>query len=487
MKHGVLGSLAGLVSILFTALAPGNAGAISPDLRKQLASEEDRQEQVEYTPDVSQLQIGLSRDVSTLEGCLDIEGEVLPWNVYHKFKHRDNLGQELIAYAQNIDSLTTQGNEPEQFELLLNGLQIYAQNLAIIGNAPEDPQKERQLLEDITQARTTLQDYNTQQSHLANNDSILQQYVNNLDQSSLNQRQQTQLFQRLFTLDDKPQLQTQIATILKQSFENMPGDKIGIIGTNDIPYAIADNRVAQLSILGVDIQDTNRKLLRSGPVRAIDRELNPVDGFYLLNAERLAHYGINPDDTITIEGETGLVYATGDTTTTDFLFSLYEQLPINPTQQQRLLVNYMFSDIDPDNISGQVTQPRNRGKSVVFSFVPMLDTTVEVLHPSSQKYSTTTLYISPEMEQGVEDYKLPAWGVSPIDLQQIQSSLDQYDQAFADYVRANLPELEQSAREQAEAFSRMITPYLQIASNPALEYTIDANSSQEPNEHLPIE
>lgn len=488
MKHTVLGSLAGLASILLTAIAPGPAEAISRELRDQLADEENAmQEQVEYTPDVSQLSAGFSRDVSTLEGCLNIDKEVLPWNVYHKFKHRDSLGQELIAYAQNMDSLTTQGNESQQFEFLLDGIQVYAQNLIEIGNGPDDPQKGRQLLEDITQARTILQDYNTLQSQIASNDSALQQYVNDLDQNSLNQRQQRQLFQRLFTLDDNPQLQTQIATILKQSFENLPGDRIGIIGTNDIPYAIADNRVVQLSVLGVDIQNTNRKLLRAGPVRSIDRELNPVDGFYLLNAERLAHYGINPDNTITIEGETGLVYATGDRTTTDFLFSLYEQLPISPTQQQRLLVSYMFSDIDPDNTSGQVTQPRNRGKSVVLSFVPMLDTTVEVLHPQSQKYSTTTLYISPEMEQGVEDYKLPAWGVSPTDLENIESSLDQYDQAFADYVITNLPKLEQSAREQAEAFSRMITPYLQIANS--TEYISDTNdcTEEQSEQHQPIE
>jgi hypothetical protein len=489
MKHGVLGSLAGLATILFTALAPGNAAAISPDLRKQLS---EQTTQVEYTPDVSQLSTGFSRDVSTLEGCINGDGEFLPYNISNKdngFIYRDNLGQELIAYAQNLDSLTTQGNEPEQFEFLLNGMQVYAQHLIEIGNAPEDPQKGRQLLSAIQEARTTLQDYNTLQSQLVQDDSALQQYVTSLDSNSLNQRQQRQLFQRLFSLDNNPELQTQIATILKQSFENLPGDRIGIIGTNDIPYAIADNRVVQLSVIGVDIQDTNRKLLAAGPVRAISKELNPVDGFYLLNAERLAHYGINSDNTITIEGETGLVYATGDRTTTDFLFSLYQQLPIDPTQQQRLLVSYMFSGIDPDNTSGQITQPRNRGKSVVLSFVPMLDTTVEVMHPNAQKYSTAICYISPEMEQGVEDYKLPAWGVSHTDLENIESSLDQYDSAFADYVRANLPELKQSAREQTEAFSRMITPYIQIANSTTQEYTIDANGcTEEPSEqHQPIE
>ena len=102
----------------------------------------------------------------------------------------------------------------------------------------------------------------------------------------------------------------------------------------------------------------------------------------------------------------------------------------------------MFSGVDPDNTSGKVNQPRNRGKSVVLSFVPMLDTTVEILHPQSQKYSTTTLYMVPEMKQDLEDYVLPEEEIPQEDLEQIQSSLNQYDQAFADYVRELLPEFD---------------------------------------------
>ena len=444
MKHRILGSLAGLVSLLVTTILPYTAEAISPDLRKQLAREEDRTTQVEYLPD----HYSFSKDVSTIEDCFNYNTKKFSdYSIENNFENRDNLGQELIAYAQNMDSITTQGNEPQQFEFLLDGMQIYAQYLVTIGNAPTDPQKGQQLLSAIQEARTTLEDFYTLQTQLAQDDSALQQYVSNLDSNSLNQRQQKQLFQRLFTLDNNPQLQTQIATILKQSFENLPADRIGIIGVDDIPYATTDNRVAQLSVMGVDIQDTNRKLLSTGPVGVIDRELVIERGFYRLTPDSLRQAGINPDE-ITRGDETGVVYVLGKATTTNFLFSLYQQLPENPNQQQRLLVSYMFSGIDPDNVSGQVNKPRNRGKSVVLSFVPMgFDTTVEVLHPTSEKYSTATLYMVPEMEQGIEDYILPEEGILQEDLEQIQTSLNQYDSDFTDYVSDLLPKLEQSLVE----------------------------------------